>query len=214
MSEKEIIKNIAINLKKLRKNKGLTQEKLIAEIGEEKISLRSYKSYEKEDSTRVPLLEKIAIIADYYKCSIDYIVYNKESIYCDSFILKDNLKRLAELIYSMILIPQRENNENSKYYGKYYFLAYDKEVTHYLDKLSLVSEQKNDEYEYYNINDLKLFEYYHDVIEECKGLEKDFAPSINRIKKIMIESNNDFDDYFENNQRRILKRREIASLEK
>ena len=36
MSEKEIIKNIAINLKKWRKNKGLTQEKLIAEIGEEK----------------------------------------------------------------------------------------------------------------------------------------------------------------------------------
>lgn len=214
MNEKEIIKNIATNLKKLRKNKGLTQEELISEIGEEKISLRSYKSYEKEDSTRVPLLEKIAIIADYYKCSIDYIVYSKESIYCDSFILKDNLKRLAELIYSMILIPQRENDENSKYYGKYYFLAYDKEVTYYLDKLFLVSKQKNDEYEYYNINDLKLFEYYHDVIEECKGLEKDFAPSINRIKKIMIESNNNFDDYFENNQKRIIRRRKIASLEK
>ena len=214
MNEKEIIKNIAINLKKLRKNKGLTQEKLIAEIGEEKISLRSYKSYEKEDSTRVPLLEKIAIIADYYKCSIDYIVYNKESIYCDSFILKDNLKRLAELIYSMILIPQRENDENSKYYGKYYFLAYDKEVTYYMDKISLLSGQKNDEYEYYAVNDLDLYKYYHEEIENCKDLDKEFGPSKNRLIKIMLESGNDFEEYYKNNERRILKRREIASLEK
>lgn len=213
MDDKEIIKNIAINLKKLRKNKGLTQEKLVAEIGEEKISLRSYKSYEKEDSTRVPLLEKIAIIADYYKCSLDFIVFNKDSIYSDSFTLKDNLRRLAALIYSMILIPQREEDKNSKHYGKYYFGAFDNEVTDYLDKVSLISKQINDKYVYYNIKDFNLFKYYPELINECDKLDMDCSPTLNRIKKIMLEMGVDINEYHENNMKEILKKRKIGSLE-
>lgn len=46
MNEKLIIENIAKNLKKLRKAARLTQEQLIEKIGDEKISLRSYKTYE------------------------------------------------------------------------------------------------------------------------------------------------------------------------
>ena len=214
MTNEEIIKNIATNLRKLRNKKGLTQEGLIKEIGGEKLSLRSYKSYENEFSNRVPLLEKIAIIADYYKCSIDYIIYNKDSVYSDSFTLRDNLKRISELVYSLILIPQREEDINSKYYGKYYFLAYDKEVNYYLDKIALLSKQKKDKYSYYDINDLKLLKYYHDAIEECNDLDIDYGPSINRLKKVMLESGNDFDEYYENNQKYILNKRKIAELEK
>ena len=213
MTSEEIIKNIANNLKKLREKRGLTQIQLIEEIGEEKISLRSYKSYENGNSTRVPLLEKIAILADFYKCPVDYIVYNKDSIYTDSFSLKDNLKRLAELIYCMVLIPEKDEDKSSKYYGKYYFLAPDKEVTYFLDKITLLSKEKNDDYKYYGKNDLKLLEYFHSIIEECKDKEKDFSPTKNRLTKVMLEMKEDFDEYYENNKREIMKKRKIGSLD-
>ena len=141
MTSEEIIKNIANNLRKLRTDKGLTQDQLVKEIGEEQISIRSYKTYENENSTHIPLLEKIAIIADYYKCSLDFIIYGKDSIYSDSFTLKDDLKRLAGLIYSFVLIPQREEDKNSSHYRKYFFMANDKEVTYYMDKINLIESK-------------------------------------------------------------------------
>ena len=54
MNQDFIVKNIAQNLKKLRKYKGLTQEELISNIGEENLSLRSYKTYESGTSNLVP----------------------------------------------------------------------------------------------------------------------------------------------------------------
>lgn len=214
MTSEEIKQNIADNLRRLRYKNGLTQEKLVEKIGEDKISLRSYKTYENELSEFVPSLEKLAIIADYYKCSLDEIVYNKDSIYSDSFTLKDNLKRLAGLIYSMVLIPQREEDINNNYYGKYYFLAYDKEITYYLDRLTLISKLKSDEYEYYDINDLDLLKYYYAEIDECKELDSDMSPTMNRLKKHMLESEIDFNEYYNNYKNRLLKRRKITSLEK
>ena len=214
MTNDEIIKNIANNLRKLRTDKGLTQAQLVKEIGEEQISLRSYKTYENENSGRVPLLEKIAIIADYYKCSLDFIIYGKDSIYSDSFTLKDNLKRLAGLIYSFVLIPQREEDKNSPHYGKYFFMANDKEVTYYMDKINLISKQKNDEYEYYGVNDFRLLENYYEAIKELDKLDINLAPNLNRLKTIMLESGTNFEEYYESNKKKILKKRKIASYEK
>ena len=214
MNDKEMIRNIATNLKALRAKKGLTQIQLIQAIGEEKISLRSYKTYENENSSRVPLLEKIAVIADYYKCSLDFIVFNKKSIYSDSFSLEDCFKRLSELICSMVLIPQKETDVNSDYYGKYYFLAYDKEVTYYIDKLFLISKQKNDKYEYYGIYDLKMLDYYNQVIDDFRDLNISFEPSEKRLKKVLLESGLNPDEFLKNNEERIQKKRKIGALEK
>ena len=65
----------------------------------------------------------------------------------------------------------------------------------------------------HGINDLKLLEYFHSIIEECKDKEKDFSPTKNRLTKVMLEMKEDFDDYYENNKREIMKKRKIGSLD-
>lgn len=209
-----IIKNIAKNLKELRKNKKLTQEQLVKEIGEEKISLRSYKSYENGKSTRVPLLEKIAILADYYDCSLDYIVFNKKSIYLDSFTKKDILTRIVGLIFSLSLIPKKETDHNDNYCGKYYFYSFDEEISIFMDKLSIVSEEKNYLFKYKEKNDLGMLEHYYKMIEEMSDLEEDWSPSLERLNKILIESGINPLDYFEKNIKEIEKCRSIGALKK
>ncbi len=89
MDAKRIINNIATNLRKLRKSKNITQEELIKTIGEEKLSLRSYKTYESGTSSTIPLLEKIILLAEYYNVSLDYLILSKASTYDDSLSKKD-----------------------------------------------------------------------------------------------------------------------------
>ena len=214
MDNKDIIKNIATNLKKLRQKNDLSQQELVERIGEEKISLRSYKTYENENSTIVPLFEKIAIIADYYKCSIDYIVYNKDSIYTDSFSKKDNLKRLVDLIYSMVLIPEKEENRNSKIYGKYYFVSFDHEVNLLMDKLFYLSKEKNYKHDYEGIKDLNMLKHYHKEIDEISNPDESWEPTINRLRQIVLESGDDFDGYIKNQTEKTLKRIIVNSIKK
>lgn len=207
-----IIKNIAKNLKELRKSKKLTQEQLIKEIGEENISLRSYKSYENGKSTRVPLLEKIAILADYYGCSLDYIVFNKNSIYSDSFTKKDILLRLAGLIYSLSLIPKKETDQNNNYCGKYYFYSFDEEISIFMDKLNVISKEKNYLFKYKAKDDLKMLEHYYKAIEEMPDLKENWSPSIDRLNKVLIESGRDPLEYYKKNSEEIEKCRSVNAL--
>ncbi len=53
---------------KLRKDKGLTQKALAAEIG---LTERTIQNYE---AGRVPDLDELIKIADFFDCSLDYLV--------------------------------------------------------------------------------------------------------------------------------------------
>ena len=212
MDDRTLIQNIAKNLRQLRKQRNLTQEQLIEKIGSENISLRSYKSYENENSTRVPLLEKLSLIADFYKCSLDYIVFNKSSIYDESFTKRDSLRRIADLIYSFVLIPQKDNNSKSDYFGKYYFLAYDEDVSLLMDKITSISREINNKYEYEGVAEFELLKTYNDCINSIKNLDEDWSPSLNRLKLVMLESKNDFNKYLEERTETIKRKRKINSL--
>lgn len=206
MDNKDIITNIATNLRYLRKQRHISQEQLIREIGEEKISLRSYKSYEDEFSNRIPLLNKLAIIADYYGCSIDYIVYNKDSVYTDSFSKRDNMRRLVELIYSLVLIPEKEIDQNSSNYGRYYFYSYDKDIALLIDKLNILSKEINNDFEYENKKIVGLLDRFHEMIEEFPDLKEDWSPSKNRVNQILLESGIN-DEEFLNNRLDVIERK-------
>ena len=96
------------NLKELRISKGLTQEKLAEELNiryklnESKPTISQY-----ENNRRVPDLDKIVNIADYFNVSLDYLI-NKES----SNYIKENKKvfNLAnELENHLDLLLQEKN---------------------------------------------------------------------------------------------------------
>ncbi len=207
METKELIKNIALNLKSLRKKAGLTQEELIDKIGEENLSLRSYKTYENKNSSRVPLLEKLVIIADFYKCSLDKLIFNKDSIYNDSFSKQDSLKRLSLLIYSLVLTPVKETDPENKYYGKYYFLSYDNEVPLLMDKFETKSHEKNNLFEYYGVGDIISVSDYFNLINEIPFNSEDWEPTLERFNKHLIEAGIEPDEYYENHINRIERRR-------
>ena len=135
MNCKDICENIAKNLKKLREKSGLTQEELVRKIGTYNLSLRSYKSYESDKSEIIPQLDKLILLAEFYGVSLDYLVLNRNSTYDDSITYKDTLKRLARLIYALVLYPVKENDPKSNYFNKYYFLSFDPFVSIFIDKL-------------------------------------------------------------------------------
>ena len=57
------------NLKKIRKEQGLTQEAVANGAG---LVLRSYRRYEMGE--REPVASTLILLADFYKVSIDYLV--------------------------------------------------------------------------------------------------------------------------------------------
>ena len=66
MSSGDFMKN---NLKKLRKENGLTQLSLQMKTGIEQALLSKY-----ETGDRIPPTETLVLLADYYNVSIDYIL--------------------------------------------------------------------------------------------------------------------------------------------
>ncbi len=197
LDKDEIKYNIANNLKKLRSKRGMTQEDLIYDLGEELISLRSYKSYESEKSKIVPSLDKIVILAKYFGCTVDRIIFGYEGTYDESYTKKDNLKRICALIYSLVLRPVKENDPTSPYYGQYYFLAYDQEVSLLIDKIEAMSREKN--IKFYQTGEISLDhgKCYYDLINQIEDLDENWEPSASRFKYLLNKSNIDVDDYYE-----------------
>ena len=187
MDAKRIINNIATNLRKLRKSKNITQEELIKTIGEEKLSLRSYKTYESGTSSTIPLLEKIILLAEYYNVSLDYIILSKASTYDDSLSKKDCLKRLGRLIYSQTLIPEKDEDKNSAYYGKYIFKSYDPDTTLFLEKYSAVCLEHNNDFEYKGIVRFKHLADFDEIINGMADLDEDWSLSKERFNYLLME---------------------------
>ena len=207
-----LISNIAKNLKFLRKEKGLSQEELISMIGEENISLRSYKSYENEKSRRLPQMDKLLILSDFYKCPIDNIISNRQCIYQDSFSKKDCFQRLVDLISSLVLIPVKENDEKSKFYGKYCFYAFDYETSLFLDKLFCLSKENNINFEYLGEINLNILNKFHQIINELPNLNEDWSLSKKRFMQISLESGLNYEDFETKHIEAIAKKRKIQEL--
>ncbi len=62
------------NLKKLRKNKGLTQISVQMQTGIEQALLSKF-----ENGERIPPTETLVLLADFYNVSIDYILCRTEN---------------------------------------------------------------------------------------------------------------------------------------
>lgn len=212
MEHEKLVANISKNLKNLRKKHNLTQKELIEKIGEEYISLRTYKSYESKDNELLPDLDKMIVLAEFYKCSLDQIIFGKESIYNDSFTKGDSLKRLLLLIYSLVLIPQKESDPTNKYYGYYYFLAYDKEVSFFMDKYIADLISIDYRYKIYNENKYNKLLDFNEVLSNEKDLEKDWRPTIKRASLQLIENGIDPEKYLKEKLDDIEKFREIGKL--
>jgi len=175
---------IAKNLKKLRKERKLSQSKLINLIGENKISLRSYKNY--ETGKTMPAIDKLIILSDFYKCSLDYLITGKDVMFNDSFTWVDTFKRLNRLIYPLAAIPKRITDENNFYYGKYVMLIIDKETNEYLSALdskigldNLMNEKGS--------STLHTIEAYDEVCKKFSFLKGDIDLSEERITKYYLE---------------------------
>ena len=205
MTNNDIIQTISKTLKKLREEKGLSQQQLVDQIGDYNLSLRSYKSYESGNSNRVPLLDKLILLADFYKCPLDYIVYGRECLYDDSFLRIDEFKRLAALIYSLVLIPVRETNPDNDYYNKYYFISYDDDLHLLVEKINTKSMEMN---HYYYKNDKKimgLYKEYKTIINGMEDLNEDMQPTPERLIETLKRNGIDPDVYWENVKSKIKK---------
>lgn len=203
----DIKRIVAENLKELRKKKKLTQEELIQDFsekyGNDLISLRSYKSYESEKSEYIPSIEKLVLLADYFMCSLDYLICNHNSTYNDSFYKKDCLIRLCGLIYSLVLRPVKIIDQNSPYFGNYCFLSFDSEVNLLLDKMEVKSEEKNIKY-YKKGEAIKdLIEDYYNIVNEIDDLDDDWSPTFERFNQLLVKSGINPDDYLSNHLMKI-----------
>lgn len=212
MDFKTINYNISNNLKILRKKKKLTQEQVVNLIGEENISLRSYKTYEAGNSLTVPLLDKLIILAEFYNVSLDSLIFNKPLTYDDSFTKKDCFKRLGRLIYSLVLVPEKDNDPSSKHYGKYFFYNLDNDVTLFLDKISLICSQKDIAFEYKNKNLYKGIDDFDEAFKDIDDLHEDWSPTLKRFNFLLEEENINSAEFLKERINRIIKKRKNEQI--
>lgn len=180
----DISKIIAKNLKRLRKERELSQAKVIDLIGEYNISLRTYKDY--ETGKVMPTIDKLIMLAEFYGCSIDYLVTGRGTTFNDSFTWNDTFKRLNRLIYPLAAIPKRITEENNPYCGKYVMLIIDKETNEYLAALD--SKIGLDNFKNGNgVTTVHTIEAYDEVCKEFSFLKGDIDISTSRIAKYLQE---------------------------
>ena len=196
LKKEEIIKNLSRNLKRLREAKKMTQEDLIYDLGEELISLRSYKTYESGRKKTLPSIESLTILAKYYGCTLDYLIYGVENIYDQSFTKRDSLKRICALIHSLALRPVKEENPDSSYYGQYLFLSFDQEVHLLIDKMEAQAREKNIRFYETGECEFDSSECDYSLVEEIDNLNDDWGLSAERYKYLLRKSGIDPDEFY------------------
>lgn len=184
MEEFNLLNTIAKNLKKLRKERKLSQAQVIDLIGEHMVSLRSYKDYESGKTT--PTIDKMVILANFYGCSLDYLTTGRSTTFDDSFTWTDSFKRLNRLIYPLAVISKKITDENNLCCGKYMMLVIDKETNEYLDSLNskigldnLMNER--------GIMTIHSIEAFDEVCQKFSFLKGDLDISEERIAKYLSE---------------------------
>jgi len=184
MNTFDLSNTIAKNLKKLRKERKITQAKVVDIIGEHNLSLRTYKDY--EAGKTMPDIDKMVMLADFYGCSLDFLIKGKETMFNDSFTWIDTFKRLNRLIYPLAAIPKRITDESNPYCGKYMMLIIDKETNEYLAALdskiglnNLMNER--------GIMPILTIEAYDKVCKQFSFLKGDLRISDSRLAKYVQE---------------------------
>ena len=160
----------------------------------------------------MPSLDKIAILANYFDCPIDYIVYGKKCMYSDSHTKKDELTRLMYLLDSLVLTPVKEKNPDSSYFGKYLFLAFDNDVTLLMDKREALANETNIAFYKGEGNKTAGLEDYLKLINEISDLDEDWSVSEKRFRAQLIRSNIDPNEYFYNSVTKVMNERKAYSL--
>lgn len=179
MDINKIKKNLSIQLRRLRKENGnLTQEDVINQIGEEYISLRTYKEYESGEGDSYPSIDKLVILADFFKVSIDELMTGRSITYDGDYTWNATLKRLNRLIYCFVLIPEKNGNE-------YNFRTLDKEVNVYTSNLFAACGKMNYSYYKHNRKIENLLKTYDEQAALFKDEEESLEPKYKRLEYIM-----------------------------
>ena len=171
-------KNISYNLTSIRKERKLSQEKLIKEIGPLELNLRTYKDYEKGKT--IPELDKLIILSNYYGCSIDYFIHGVSSTLDNSYIAFDIIKRIGILLKNGSLISL---DSNEMYPYRYLFGGFDKEIEIFIKDLKSCSNRINYKME----NNFPYFDAskeVDDLLKKYRDFKNDLSPSVGRMIKL------------------------------
>ena len=189
-------KELGKRLKILRKEKGLTQEELVEKLStifHIDIDEKSVRRY--ENGTYLPKIDNLIALSEFFGTSLDFLVYGKEMTDENSYTWKDTFRRLNRLIFSAVLLPFREEDKNSPYYGKYYFEALDEEVTVYMERFFAYAKDKCYSFEtrekspYFDISDLDR------LVGDFEDYTDDLSPSARRLDHVLRLSHHDPEKY-------------------
>ncbi len=189
-------KELGKRLKILRKEKGLTQAELVEKLSTTfhiDIDEKSVRRY--ENGTYLPKIDNLIALSEFFGTSLDFLVYGKEMTDENSYTWKDTFRRLNRLIFSAVLLPFREEDKNSPYCGKYYFEAFDEEVTVYMERFFAYAKDKCYSFEtrekspYFDISDLDR------LVGNFEDYTDDLSPSAKRLDHILKLSYQDPEKY-------------------
>ena len=164
-----------------------------------------YRRYEKGDF--LPKIDNLIVFAELFNTTLDYLVFGRETSDDNSFTWFDTLKRLNRLIYSLVLIPELEENKDSLYYHKYFFLSSDEELKLYIDKLVNFMGSKKYMFDY------RSFSPYFDIhdmdalIQEFSEFKEKLVPSETRLKTVLYKLGINPSEYHENRIKEIKEKR-------
>ncbi|MBS7276268.1 MAG: helix-turn-helix transcriptional regulator [Eubacteriales bacterium] len=182
---KELKKEIGNRLRDLRKERGLSIEGMIEllchkyQLAIDEKTIRRY-----ENGTYMPKIDNIITLSEFFEVPIDYLIFGKRYTDDDSYSWASTFKRLNRLILSSVLIPEMEDDKSSPFYGKYYFLSYDDEVSVYIERLICFSKDKNYSFEVRSQNPYFSILDYDNLIGDFNKYDDDLRPSINRINTV------------------------------
>ena len=144
--DKKFKKDIGERLRNLRKSKNKTLLDIVNIMSKDyliNLNEKSLRRYELGES--IPKIDNLICLADYYGVNLDYLIYGIETSDDNLLNWEQSFRRLNRLIYSLVLIPFKDNDPNSSY-KKYYFISHDKEVSTYFDKFITFFAEENFEY--------------------------------------------------------------------
>ncbi len=179
--------NIAEKLRKLREEKGISQNKLIEELKEKQninVAISSIRNYENVKAPRIPQGDVLLALARYYDVTLEYLIddnittYKKENL---------NIGKELKLTDKSIENIKRINNE---YYNLFDDLLNEYIFTEFIEyflEYTLINTFRDefvaDTFEYsYNSNNKKI-EYFSFREQEIRGY------TLSVIKKISQEKN-------------------------
>lgn len=90
--------NIGNRLCELRKERGISQERLAQETG---LKIDTYRAIEQEKTNG--RIDTLVVLADYFNVSLDYLIYNKKSVANELDVQTDTLSEAGkEKVYRIM----------------------------------------------------------------------------------------------------------------